>query len=64
VQLKLLTKNSEIRFGIVVKSVSKEQQASIDKKIRNIQEQLDGNPDSFLELHNTSISCIYDHEDT
>lgn len=48
----------------MVKSVSKEQQASIDKKIRNIQEQLDGNPDSFLELHNTSISCIYDHEDT
>lgn len=63
VQLKMLTKHSEIKFGIVVRPTSSELNKKMESKIRKISESLGGKNEEILSLiGKTSVSEIYEDE--
>jgi hypothetical protein len=59
----MLTKHSEIKFGIVVRPTSSELNKKMESKIRKISESLGGKNEEILSLiGKTSVSEIYEDE--
>ena len=62
VQMKLLTGHSEIKIGLVIKPIAKDENMRINQQIRHISESLGGRNDSVLDLGQNYISSIFKEE--
>lgn len=60
--MKLLTGHSEIKIGLVIKPIAKDENMRINQKIRHVSESLGGKNDTVLDLGHNYISSIFREE--